>query len=310
MTTHDLAIIGAGPAGLTAAVYGLRAGLEVLLLEKTVAGGQMRLTGEIENWPGDPLATGDDLSERMREWAEKAGVAFEDGEVESMAEGPDGTRTIGLIGGGELSAKAVIVASGAYHKPLGCPGVDSFHGRGVSYCAVCDGGFFRGKEVAVVGGGNTALESAIYLTSHAARVHLIHRRGQFRADRVLQDRLAAHPKIGLLMDRVVDEVEGGDSVSGVRLRNVKTGETERLPVSGVFLFVGNAPHSEFLPPQVERIEGGWVVTDRNLQTTWPGVFAAGDVRDTPLRQIVTAAGDGALAAMSAYRYLEGVLGVL
>ena len=310
MTTHELIIIGAGPAGLTAAVYGVRAGLGVLVLEKTVAGGQMRLTGDIENWPGDSLTTGDELSERLREWAEKAGASFDEGEAESMAEGPDGTRIISLAGGGELSAKAVVVASGAYHKPLGCPGVDSFHGRGVSYCAVCDGGFFRGKEVAVVGGGNTALESALYLTNHASRVHLIHRRDKFRADRVLQDRVPGHPKIGLLMDSVVEAVEGTDTVSGVRLRNVKTGEASELAVNGVFLFVGNAPHSDFLPPQVERTPGGWVVTDRDLQTTWPGVFAAGDVRDTPLRQIVTAAGDGALAAMSAYRHIEGVLGVV
>jgi thioredoxin reductase (NADPH) len=300
---YDLVIIGAGPAGLTAAVYGCRAGLKVLVVEKNVAGGQMRLTGNIENWPGTKLITGDELSDNMKAQAQAFGAHFLEGQVESLSHG-EGMERIVSIGSESIVARAIIVASGAYHKGLTCPGGEEFHGRGISYCAVCDAGFFRGQEVAVVGGGNTALEQAMFLTNHVSKVHLIHRRNQFRADKMVQDRLEKNPKIEKVLDHVVDEIKGTDEVKAVKVRHLPTGQTKDIDVSGVFLFVGNAPHSEFLPPEVAKTPGGWIVTDGDLQTTWPGVFAAGDVRDTPLRQIVTAAGDGALAAMNVYRYLE------
>ncbi|MDR1657227.1 MAG: thioredoxin-disulfide reductase [Deltaproteobacteria bacterium] len=303
---YDLVVIGAGPAGLTAAIYGCRAGLSVLVIEKNAAGGQMLLTGNIENWPGTALITGHELSEQIRAQAEAFGAKFKSGEVESLSSA-EGTERLITTADGSVTARAVIVATGAYHKSLGCPGGQEFHGRGISYCAICDAGFFRNQEVAVVGGGNTALEQAMYLTNHASKVHLIHRRNKFRADKMVQDRLEKFPKIQKVMDTVVDAIHGTDEVESVKVRHLPTGSVQNLAVNGVFLFVGSAPNSEFLPPEVLRAPGGWVSTDRSLQTSWPGVFAAGDVRDTELRQIVTATGDGALAAMNVYRYLEGDL---
>ncbi|MDR2455799.1 MAG: thioredoxin-disulfide reductase [Deltaproteobacteria bacterium] len=309
MSTHDLIIIGAGPAGLTAAVYARRSGLNALVLEMGLPGGQMRLSGDIENWPGTELISGEDLSEKMRAQAASFGALFQDAEVESVEASSDGLKEVKTTAG-DFKAKAVLVATGAYHKHLDDAIHDKYYGRGLSYCAVCDGGFFRGQDVAVVGGGNTALESAMFLTNHAKKIYLIHRRDKFRADQVVIDRLSAHPKIELVMDHVVDGVKGQDEVEAVVLKHAKTGELKEIPVTGLFLFVGTAPHSGFLPQEVERIDGGWVKTDRHLQTTMPGLFAAGDVRDTDLRQIVTAAADGALAAMCIYRYIEGTLGVM
>ncbi|MDR1308774.1 MAG: FAD-dependent oxidoreductase [Deltaproteobacteria bacterium] len=306
MSQYDLIIIGAGPAGLTAAMYGRRAGLSVLVLEQTVAGGQMRLTGDIENWPGLSVTTGDELSEAMRAQSESFGAEFREAMVSGLvpaseASGPD--HAVKVLGP-DLTAPAIIVASGAYHRSLDCPGAKDFHGRGVSFCAICDGGFFRNQEVAVVGGGNTALEQAMYLTNHASRVHLVHRRDGYRADRLVQDRLAKNPKIETHLGYEVVAIEGKDEVERLRLRHAMSGREKSLEVPGVFLFVGSAPYSDFLPEAIRKAPGGWVITDRSLQTSVGGIFAAGDVRDTDLRQIVTAAGDGALAAMNAYHYLE------
>jgi thioredoxin reductase (NADPH) len=307
MKQYDLVIIGAGPAGLTAAIYGCRAGLKVLVLEKNAAGGQMRLTGDIENWPGAELTNGDELSEKMRSHAEHFGAEFLDAQVEALTDSSlEGRIPLRLIktSNGDMQAKTVIIATGAYHRDPGYCGSKEFHGRGVSYCAICDAGFFRNQTVAVVGGGNTALEQAMYLTNFVSEVYLIHRRDKFRADRLVQERLSRYPKIKLVLNSLVTSIEGGDEVERVKVQNKVTGETTELKVAGVFLFVGHNPHSEFLPPEVSKAEGGWVMTDASLQTTMPGVFAAGDVRDTDLRQIVTAAGDGARAAMNAYRYIE------
>ncbi|MDR2301366.1 MAG: thioredoxin-disulfide reductase [Deltaproteobacteria bacterium] len=307
MADYDLIVIGAGPAGLTAAVYGRRAGLGVLVLERTIAGGQMRLTGDIENWPGAVVTTGEELSEAMRNQAQAFGTEFKDAMVtgiEVAAKGGLGHTVKTNVG--DLKAPAIIVATGAYHKNLDSDKAREMAGRGVSFCAICDGGFYRGKEVAVVGGGNAALEQAMYLTNHASKVHLIHRRDEFRAHRLVQDRLDKNPKIQKHLSHEVHDIKGTDGVEGLVLKDKKTGATKDLDVPGVFLFIGSAPHSGFLPPEIEKAPGGWIVTDRALKTSVPGIFAAGDVRDTELRQIVTAAADGALAAMGAYEYLQGL----
>ncbi|MDR2368163.1 MAG: thioredoxin-disulfide reductase [Deltaproteobacteria bacterium] len=308
MTERELIIIGAGPAGLTAAMYARRAGISVLVLERTIAGGQMRLTGEIENWPGLGVTTGEELSESMHNQAMGFGAEFMDTMVTGLIPASKGSgpfHTLKTIGE-DLSAKAVIVATGAYHKNLDSRKAQKLAGRGISFCAICDGGFYRGKEVAVIGGGNAALEQAMYLTNHASRVHLIHRRDEFRAHKVVAERLLRDPKIVTHLNKEILDILGEDDVEGIRLRDKKTGEVTDLMVPGIFMFIGSAPHSGFLPAEIERAEGGWIVTDRTLQTTVPGIFAAGDVRDTELRQIVTAAADGALAAMGAYAYLEGL----
>ena len=308
MSTHDLIVIGAGPAGLTAAVYARRSGLDTLVLEKSFPGGQMRLSGDIENWPGSNLINGEELSDRMKAHAASFGALFQDADVESL--GKDGDLQVVKTSAGDFKAKTVIVATGASHRHLSEESPEKYYGRGLSYCAVCDGGFFRGQEVAVVGGGNTALESAMFLAAHASKIHLIHRRDKFRADKLIEDRLAAYPKIELVLDSVVESINGKEDVESVTVKNVKTRELKRLPVTGVFLFVGVFPQTSFLPKEIATIEGGWIKTDRHLQTSVPGVFAAGDVRDTDLRQIVTASADGALAAMCAFRFIEGTLGVI
>ncbi|MDR0354873.1 MAG: thioredoxin-disulfide reductase [Deltaproteobacteria bacterium] len=306
MTQYDLLIIGAGPAGLTAAMYGRRAGLSVGILEQAEPGGQMRLTGNIENWPGLMVTTGDELSEAMRTQAASFGAEFMELAVTGIvpASRAGGTEHVVQVKDRELAAPALIIATGAYHKSLDCAGARDFDGRGVSYCAICDGGFFRNQEVAVIGGGNTALEQAMYLTNHASKVHLVHRRDEFRAHQLVQDRLRHYPKIESHMNHEVSAIEGTDEVERIRLRHRGTGQEKTLSVPGIFLFVGSAPFSDFLPEEIKKSEGGWVITDRSLQTSAPGIFAAGDVRDTDLRQIITAAGDGALAAMNAYSYLE------
>ncbi|MDR1546023.1 MAG: FAD-dependent oxidoreductase [Deltaproteobacteria bacterium] len=314
MPRHDLIVLGGGPAGLTAALYGRRAGLDVLVVEMNVCGGQMRLTSNVENWPGSALISGEELSEKMREQAASFGVQFLGAQVEGLQVGPPPSKGPAGAGGpkivktseGDLEAYAVVVATGAVHRSLECPGAEKFNGRGVSFCAVCDAGFFRGQEVAVVGGGNAALEQAMYLTGYCAKVSLVHRRDQFRADGLIQRRLADFPQITPVMSSVVTAIEGTDEVELLRLRRVDTGAESELPVTGVFVFVGVAPNSGFLPPEVKRTEGGWVICDEHLETSCRGVYAAGDVRDTDLRQIVSAAGDGARAAMNAYRQIQGL----
>lgn len=304
MEKRQLVIIGGGPAGLTSAIYGRRAGLDVLVLEKGSFGGQITITDEIENWPGVKKATGQELATSLREHAEVFKPEFRDCSVTGIHI-KDGHKII-TTNKGDIQADAVIIASGANFKKAGCPGELEFIGKGVSYCAVCDGAFFEELEVAVIGGGNTAVEEAVYLTQFASKVYIIHRRDSFRADKIPVDRAMANPKIVPVWDSVVESIVGSDMVDKLVLKNVKTGEISDLPVSGVFVFIGTEPNIEFLGDLVEK-RGGWIKTNEKMETSVEGILAAGDVRDKYLRQVVTAAADGAIAAMSAYDYITAEL---
>ena len=281
MEQKELVIIGGGPAGLTAAIYGKRAGLDLVVLEKGSFGGQILITSEVENWPGQTMISGTDIGKTFHDHAEHLGCEFRRAEVTGITPG-EGAHVV-HTSAGDIAAKAVIIATGAAFRRLGCPD----------------------EEVAVIGGGNTAVEEACYLTRFASKVYIVHRRNEFRADRVPSERALSNPKIVPVWDSVVESINGTELVEGITVRNVKTGETSDIPLAGVFVFVGTVPQLAFLGDVCRRTDGGWIETDRRLQTSVPGIFAAGDVRDTPLRQVVTAAGDGALAAMSAYHHIVG-----
>ena len=300
MENRELVIIGGGPAGLTAAIYGKRAGLDVVVLEKGVCGGQILLTNDVENWPGQQRISGPALAESFRAHAEHLGCEPRKAEVKKIEPAHGGHEHIVFTNENNIAAKAVIVATGAKFRRLGCKGEAEFTGAGVSYCAVCDGAFYQDEEIAVIGGGNTAVEEACYLTRFASKVYIIHRRDTFRADRTICERAMANPRIVPVWGSVVESVNGSELVENVTVKNVKTGERNDIPVAGVFVFVGTEPATGFLDDRFARTEGGWIKTDADMRTSVPGVFAAGDVRDTPLRQVITAAGDGARAAMSAY----------
>lgn len=302
MEKRELVIIGAGPAGLTAAIYGKRAGLDTLIIEKGKPGGQILITSEIENWPGNVTESGAGLAEKFRYHAEHFNAEFRNATVMGLKPQENG-HTIVVTDGGEIEAEAVIIATGAYFRKHGCPGEKEFTGQGVSYCAVCDANFFEELDVAVIGGGNTAVEEACYLTQFANKVYVVHRRDQFRADSLVVERAMNNPKIEPVLDSVLEKIEGDDMVERIVVKNVKTGKTRNIAVNGVFIFIGTLPNATFVGDAVKTTGGGWIETDMNMKTSTPGIFAAGDVRDTGLRQVVTAAGDGARAAMSAYSYI-------
>ncbi|MDR2461423.1 MAG: thioredoxin-disulfide reductase [Deltaproteobacteria bacterium] len=302
MIKVELLIIGGGPAGLTAAIYGARAGLDTLVLEHVIPGGQMRLTNEIENFPGHHVVTGHQLSETLSEQAQKQGAKIETGNVKLLKINDD--KKIVETSEETYETKALIIATGTRHRNLDSPGAEEYLGKGVSFCALCDGGFVRNQIIAVVGGGNSALEEADYLTRYAKKVYVIHRRNEFRAEKYLQKRAIANPKIEFILDSVVHKMEGSDIIEKIYIENVKTSEITELEVGGVFLYVGNAPNTHFLPPEIKTSPAGWIETNELLETSVAGIFAAGDVRTTDLRQIVTAAADGARAAINANRYLE------
>lgn len=295
---YDLIVIGSGPAGLSAAVYGKRAGLDLLVLEKNpMSGGQVLNTYEVDNYLGMPGMDGFDMGTRFREHADKLGVEFMEATALSLED--RGGHKLIRTDQGELEAKVVILATGAVHAMLGAPGEERLGGRGVSYCATCDGAFFRGRTVAVVGGGDVALEDAIYLARTSEKVYLIHRRDELRGAMVLQQELKGLPNVEILYSHVVEEILGEDTVEAVTLKDCRTEETFRLPVDGVFVAVGIRPQTELVRGLAACDEGGYVLAGEDCATDVPGLFVAGDVRRKPLRQIVTAVADGANAAVSA-----------
>ena len=302
MEKRELVIIGAGPAGMTAAIYGRRAGLDVLLLEKGATGGQINTTEEIENWPGVQHATGPELGNMFRDHALKFNTEIRIADVKKVE--LRGDSKIIVTDKGEIEAEAIIVATGAYFRRLGCEGEAEHIGQGVSYCAVCDGAFFEGEEIAVVGGGNTAVEEGTYLTTFASKVYIIHRRDEFRADRAAIERALSNPKIVPVWNSVVERIEGDGVVENLVLKNVKTGETSDLKVAGVFMFVGQAPYDECVKGLVKATKEGWILVNEGMETSVEGIFAAGDVCSKHLRQVVTAASDGAIAAMGASAYIN------
>jgi len=305
-TVHDIVIIGAGAAGLTAGMYARRSNLDTVLLEKFIPGGQAALTAFVENFPGFPGGvSGYDLMENMRNQAVSFGLEVRTAEV-TCIEPHEGKPFRICTQDGELFARTIIVCTGVRPRKLDVPGEKELFGRGISTCATCDGAFYRNMEVAVIGGGDSALDEGLYLTRFASTVHIVHRRDRFRAIHALVRKAEENPKVRFHLDSVVTAVNGSGAVESVALRNVKTGEESTLPVSGVFLYIGLIPNTEMFRGLLALDEGGFITADRDLMTSVPGIFAAGDVRDTPLRQIVTAAADGALAAYSAGKYLEHI----
>jgi len=304
MTDYDLVIIGAGPAGLTAGLYAARARMNVLLLEKAVPGGQILVTDWIENYPGFPEGiSGFDLAEKMKQQALDLGLEIDTAEVHSLNLSAD-TKEI-VLKDRSIKTKALIIASGASPRKLGI-GEDKYMGKGISFCATCDAPFFRDKTVVAVGGGDTAVQEAIFLTKFAKKVYLVHRRDELRATKILQERAFANDKIEFIWDSVATGVDGFFGIEGVKIKNVKTNAESTIKADGCFIWVGILPNAEFINGTVETDEGGFIVADAKMQTSVPGVFAAGDVRDTPLRQVSTAVGDGAIAAVSAEHYIENI----
>lgn len=299
---YDLVVVGAGPGGLTAGMYAARARRKTLLIEKAAPGGQILMTDWMENYPGFPDGlTGADLVQRMKAQAERFGLEMDSGEVVSAElDGP--VKTLHLTEG-DVRARAIVLATGATSRRLGIPGEGTFFGRGVSTCATCDAPFYRNRVVAAVGGGDTAVQESLYLTKFVQKVYLIHRRDQLRATRILQERILTNDRIHILWNSALVEIEGTEGVECVRVKNLKTGELTTLTVDGCFIWVGTDPNTGFLNGSVALDASGYVRVDERMETSVPGVFAVGDVRVTPLRQVATAVGDGAIAATAADHYL-------
>jgi thioredoxin reductase (NADPH) len=302
---YDMIIIGAGPAGMTAGVYGARAGLKVLMLEKGAPGGQMINTYEIENYTGFEHIGGPELSMKMFEHTQKFGVEYAYGDVTEVKEEGNEKRVVTTTD--EFRGKTVIIATGTITRKLGAPGEEQLSGRGISWCAICDGAFYRGKHVIVVGGGNSAVEEALYLAGIADKVTIIHRRQEFRAERISQDRAKANEKINFILDTVVESFNEKDGKLGsVTLKQVKTNEISELPCDGAFLYVGQDPVSSMVKGLVDMDERGFIKTNENMETSVKGIFSAGDVNVKELRQVVTATSDGAIAAQMALKYIESL----
>jgi thioredoxin reductase (NADPH) len=303
---YDIVIVGAGPAGLAAGLYAGRARRRTLLIERKVTGGQIALTSDVENYPGIDRINGIELAQRMHEQASKYGLetAYSDVTAIDQSGGIHIVRTTE----GDVAARAVILAGGADYNRLGVPGEERLTGHGVSYCATCDAAFFRDRTVAVVGGGDAALDEGLFVARFAAKVHVIHRRDALRASAIMQERAFAEPKLEFTWSTVVEEILGSDEVTGVRLRNVVTGVVSTLEVAAVFVFIGMTPNTDYLHGKLPLDGGGHVVVNEWMETPIPGLFAAGDIRANSARQLVTAAGDGVTAAIRADHYITDAFG--
>ena len=301
---YDIVIIGGGPAGLSAAIYAARSRRSTLLLERGAIGGQIINAELVENYPGYAEGvSGIDLTQFMHQQAEKFGLETVNADVTGIK--VEGERRLVETSGGGYAAKAVIIAAGSERQKLGVPGEEEYTGRGVSYCATCDGAFFRDKDVAVVGGGDAAITEALELTRFASRVTVIHRRNELRATGILRERALAEPKIAFLWDSAVAEINGETFVNGLKVKNLKTGQESNLEVAGAFISVGFRPNTAFLKGVLKLDDGGSAVVNERMETSVPGIFAAGDIRSRSIRQVVSAAGAGATAAVSAEKYLSG-----
>ncbi|MDY6850202.1 MAG: thioredoxin-disulfide reductase [Thermodesulfobacteriota bacterium] len=307
-TVFDVVIIGGGPAGLTAGLYTSRARLETLLVERMIPGGQVMTTTKVENYPGFPGGIdGPDLMMRFQEHCQEFGLRIETGEVEGLED--QGEYKVLMIDGEPVKARAVIIATGAEPRKLGVTGESEFTGRGVSYCATCDGAFFRDATVAIVGGGDTAAEEALFLTRFAKKVYLIHRRDELRATAILQDRVLKNEKVEPVWNAEVTEIKGDNSgMKSVQLKDRVSGEERTLDLEGMFIAIGVTPKAQFLAELLELDSEGYIHTDTECRTSIPGVFAAGDVRKKILKQIATAVGDGAIAAIMVEKYLDDLDG--
>jgi thioredoxin reductase (NADPH) len=305
---HEVIIVGSGPAGYTAAIYAARASLAPILFCGLQPGGQLTITSEVENWPGEATGImGPELMEHMKAQAERFGTTIFAETITKITRHDDGTFALIDSAGKEYGARAVILATGASAKWLGVPGEDRLQGKGVSACATCDGFFFRGKEVAVIGGGDSAMEEATFLTRFASKVSVIHRSDSFKASKIMLERAQGNPKISFIMNSVVEEVLGDSFVEALRIKDVRTSETHELPIGGLFVAIGHKPNTEIVRGILELDAVGYVVTEPySTATSVPGIFAAGDVADHKYRQAITAAGMGCMAALDAQRYLEKV----
>jgi thioredoxin reductase (NADPH) len=303
---YDIVIVGAGPAGLSAGLYAARARRRTLIIERKVTGGQISLTSEVENYPGFDSVNGFELAQTMHAQATKYGIETEYADVTDIEQ--HGDHHLVVTSEGRYLAKAVILAGGADYNRLGVPGEERLTRAGVSYCATCDAAFFKDHTVAVVGGGDAAMDEGLFVTRYAAKAYMIHRRDTLRASAILRERAFADPKMEFVWDTVVEEIVGDRSVSGVRVRNVKTGERRTLDVTAVFVFIGLTPNTDYLRGKVRMDGGGHIFVDEWMETEVPGLFAAGDIRANSARQVVSAAGDGATAAIRADHYISDRFG--
>lgn len=299
---YDVMIIGGGPAGLSAAIYAARGGLKTGVFEKAIIGGQINVTDEVENYPGFPKPlSGFDLTDNMKKQAERFRAVFIDEEVTAI--GMEGLCKVIETSENTYRTKSLIVCTGAHPRLLNVPGEERFIGRGVSYCATCDGALYRDKIVAVVGGGDSAIEEGIFLTRFARKVIVIHRRDELRAQKIIQERAFHNPKMEFVWDTVVQEIHGENKIEKLEVFNRKTQEISFIPIEGIFIYVGILPNNELLESRLKLDSGGFVLTDFNMHTNVPGIYAAGDIRHTVLRQVVTATSDGAIAAYSAEKWI-------
>lgn len=306
MRKYDVVVIGAGPGGMTAALYAARANLNVAMLDRGIYGGQMNNTDDIENYPGFTTIKGPELGEKMYQGTVKAGVNFVYGDVQNVTVDDQQMKHI-QTDSDELVASAVIIATGSNNRKLGVPGEEKFSGKGVSYCAVCDGSFFKGKNVTVVGGGDSAISEGLYLANVTDGVNVIHRRDQLRAQKVLQNRAFDNDKIDFTWNTSVTEILGDENhVTGVKIHHNQVGDDTTLDTDGVFVYVGNFPNSQIFNNLNITDQAGWIITNDQMETTIPGIYAIGDVRQKQLRQITTAVGDGGIAGQNAFEYFEAI----